>query len=93
MQPPHTVAIDDDPFEKNDVIGDHPEVAKELLALLHAIPRPPSVSRDRPPAREGRRGGAPKAAKKGGRGRPGARDPQLGWANETRDPWVEAALD
>ena len=86
--------IDEDPNEQNNLIDTKPELATELLAGIRAIPRPPSVSRDVTPASAGRGGRGKKGGKKGqkGGGVPGARDPQLGWSEETRAPWVEAAI-
>ncbi len=83
--------IDEDPNEENDLIAEKPELAKDLLARIRSIPRPPSVSRDAGPGGPGRGGRGKKGGKKGGRG-PGARNPQDGWAEETRAPWVEAAI-
>ena len=88
----HLFRIEDDPGEEHDFVNEKPDVAKELLAAIRAIPRPPSVSRDaQQGAGPGRRAGRKGANKKGRRG-PGGRDPQTGWPEETRAPWVEAAI-
>ena len=88
----HLYRIEDDPSEENDLIEVKPDLAAELLGRIRAIPRPPSVSRDVEP--RGARPGAPTKAgpKAGGRGRRGARNPQAGWPEETREPWIDTAL-
>lgn len=88
----HLFRIEDDPNEEDDLIEVKPDLAADLLARIRAIPRPPSVSRDIAP--RGARPGAPAkaAAKAGGRGRRGPRDPQVGWPDETREPWIDTAL-
>ncbi|MYG04314.1 MAG: arylsulfatase [Acidobacteriia bacterium] len=89
----HLYRFEDDPSEEHDLIEVKPDLATELLARMRSIPRPPSVSQDVQP-RGPRPGaptkGAPKAKK--GRGGRGARDPQAGWPDETREPWIDTAL-
>ncbi len=85
----HLYRINEDPGEERDLIDVKPDFAKDLLARIRKIPRPPSVSRDVVP--RGAATGRPrkKRAKAGG---PGGRNPQTGWPEETRPPWVEAAI-
>ncbi len=88
----HLFRIDDDPYEEHDFINEKPELAKELLAAIREMPRPPSASRDVAPAVGPGGPGGKKGAKKKGRRGPGGRDPRQGWSEETRAPWVEAAI-
>ncbi len=81
----HLFRLLDDPNEENDLIDENPDLAKELLAAIRAIPRPPSVSQVRPG--EGFR--SRREATRGGRG---GRDLSSGWKEETRQPWVEVAI-
>ena len=69
--------IDDDPREQRDLAGEKPELVQELLAVLEAIPRAPSVGSDLPPGQ--RPGGRP--------------DPLEGSPSETRAPWAETAIE
>ena len=83
----HLFRILDDPSEQHDLIDENPDLAKELLAAVRAIPRPPSVSPFRPGGLRSRRGAA-----MGGRGGGGGLDLSAGWKEETREPWVEVAI-
>lgn len=88
----HIFHIADDPLEETDLISVKPDLAKDLLASLNAIPKAASVGMDEPPGRAG--GGARKGAKgKKGAGR-GPTNPAAlrGSARETRQPWLEAAV-
>ena len=88
----HLYRIEDDPSEEHDLIDVKPDLAADLLARIRSIPRPPSVSRDVEP--RGARPGTPRKAgpKARGRGRGGPRNPQAGWPDETREPWINTAL-
>ena len=75
----HLFRILDDPSEEHDLIDENSDLAKELLAAIRSIPRPPSVSQDRPGEgfRTARRqnartgGGAGRGGGAGGGGRAG----------------------
>ncbi len=88
----HLFRIEDDPNEEHDFIDEKPDLAERLLAAIRAVPRPPSVSRDIPRASAPGGARAEKGAGKKGRRRPGGRNPREGWPEETRAPWVEAAI-
>ncbi len=88
----HLFRIEDDPFEEHDLINTKPDLARELLGRIRAIPRPPSVSQDIDPPGAARRAPPGRASKAGGRPGRGRRNPQIGWPEETREPWVETAL-
>ena len=75
---PYLFRILDDPAEKNNLIAKRPGVAREMAALLHAMPRAPTVAPDV------RRPGS------GGRG-PGRGAGAQGWSEITDIPWVERA--
>ena len=88
----HLFRIEDDPNEEHDFIDEKPDEVKRLLAALRAVPRPPSVSQDVVPPPGPGGAAAKKGARKKARRGPGGRDPRAGWPEETRAPWVEAAV-
>lgn len=85
--------IREDPLEERDLVDTLPDVKEELVGILNALPKAPSVgSDDIPGPRRGARGGARKDAK----GPVGARrtNPAVfrGEPRETRKPWLETAI-
>lgn len=85
----HLYRIDEDPSERRALSEVKPELVEDLLDRIRKIPKPPSVSRDVASRGAPRDRARKKRAKAGGTG---GHNPQIGWPEETRRPWIETAI-
>jgi arylsulfatase A-like enzyme len=80
---PMLFRISEDPFEKNDLAADHPDILERLRARAAEVPTAAGPPGGRRPA-----GAKPRPGQRGG-GRQGDQfAPQM---EETREPWAESA--